>query len=77
MNPRRTQYSWVIGVIATVGGALGLLLAPEAGRAQTWCDSDMCSLDTGNCFNSHWDTTCREIVGGCEDATCDPEDPGT
>ncbi len=65
----REHHSLLLGTIVAAGISLGSMIVPASAVAD-WCDSDMCSLDSGNCFQSHWDTRCRETAGGCEDEGC-------
>ncbi len=61
-----------VTLLAVGGLVAGLFVAPERAYAD-WCDWDVCSEESGNCFASDVKWQCKETSGGCEDKGCDPE----
>lgn len=59
-------------MLAVVSGGIAGFAVSTPAQGQGYCDTDVCSLDTGNCFNTIHQFRCKEIAGspGCEDQEC-------
>jgi hypothetical protein len=71
MNRMRIRLFFAATFIAA-GAATALVSRPaEASAARLEeCEKDVCSVESGNCFNSDITWQCKETWAGCEMSQC-------